>query len=89
MPYENIVKWNIFKNKDVSNNQPPWSNNKVQLDAALEPGTYSVGVYQWDDTGNLSFRLSKLVDNGDAIQPNAPQAQEQEVKDDELPGTFN
>ena len=59
MPFRTIAKWNLFKN-DISSNakQPPWSNSKVMLEEDLPAGKYSMGVYKYDDTGNLSINLS-------------------------------
>ena len=59
MPYNEMFKWNIFKNNDATGMQPQWSNGKIIIDEeiTLKPGKYSAGVWQYQDTGNLSFKL--------------------------------
>ena len=65
MSYENILKANVFKNAErfadgqpLAGGKPNFSNNKITLHTAIAPGEYSLGVWQYADTGNLSLSLT-------------------------------
>lgn len=64
--YQTILKANAFKNEDrwdgttpMQKGKPNWGNSKVTLHAPIPAGTYSVSMWAYADSGNLSFELSK------------------------------
>tara|TARA_R100000781_G_scaffold26276_1_gene19378 strand:+ start:1133 stop:1396 length:264 start_codon:yes stop_codon:yes gene_type:complete len=68
--FQDVLNFNCFKNAERWNGQtplaggkPPWGNSKLTIQQAvtLEPGTYSVGVWQYQDSGSLSVKLTKDV----------------------------
>ena len=88
--YIDILKINVFKNTErfaaggtpLSGGKPNFSNNKITLHAAIPAGEYSLGVWQYADTGNLSLSLTtKPADENAAAQP-APAQPNNEVLDD-------
>ena len=68
MAYDKVMNCNIFKNQNPTGTQPHFGNSKVTIDVSIEPGTYSVGVWQYEDSGNLSFSLTKQ--NGNTVANN-------------------
>ena len=87
--YIDILKINVFKNTDrfadggtpLSGGKPNYSN-KVTLHTSIPAGEYSLGVWQYADTGNLSLKLTaKSADENAAAQP-APAQPNNEVLDD-------
>lgn len=84
MPFRKIAKWNLFKNDLSKNsNQPPWSNSKVMIEEDLPAGKYSMGVYKWDDTGNLSLNLSVFEPDENLEQTiTNPKNEEEDLIDD-------
>ena len=60
-----LLKMNVFKNDERFNNgvplakgKPNYSNNKLVINADIPAGEYSLAVWQYEDTGNLSLSLS-------------------------------
>ena len=48
--------------------KPKWSNGTVTIPADLSAGRYSIGVWEWADSGNLSIdiqRVTEVDDNDD------------------------
>ena len=63
--YQEIFKSNVFKNQDrfadgtpMSGGKPQFSNNKITLHSDIPAGEYSLGIWQYADTGNLSLKIT-------------------------------
>ena len=63
--FQTIAKATGFKNEDrwqgttpMQKGKPNWSNSKVTLHTAIPAGTYGVSIWQYADTGNISFEIS-------------------------------
>mgnify|MGYP003113591407 CR=1 FL=1 len=63
--YEKILKATAFKNADrfagnepLAGGKPNFSNNSLTLHTAIPAGTYSLGIWQYSDSGNLSVSLT-------------------------------
>jgi len=78
--YEEILRANIFRiavrfqdNTPVSggDKEPQFSNKKITLHAPIPAGEYSLGIWQYADTMNLSLKLTAKP----AQQPQQPEAQ--------------
>tara|TARA_R100000808_G_scaffold24138_1_gene54860 strand:+ start:5958 stop:6236 length:279 start_codon:yes stop_codon:yes gene_type:complete len=88
--YETIFKANVFKNQErfsggepMSGGKPNYSNNKITLHAPIPAGEYSLGIWQYADTGNLSVKLDSKPPMQHQQQPQA-QNESDEVLDDFL-----
>ncbi len=57
--FVDIFRCNIFKNQNVSGKQPQFSNKEVKLEVPIPAGTYKIGVWQYEDSGNLSLSLQR------------------------------
>ena len=76
--YQTIMKANVFKNQDrwdgstpMERGKPNWSNTAVTLHAAIPAGTYSLSMWSYADSGNVSLEFSKDTQAQEA----APQPQ--------------
>ena len=63
--YQDVFKSNVFKNQDrfadgtpMTGGKPQFSNNKITLHSDIPAGTYSLGIWQYADTGNLSLKIT-------------------------------
>ena len=72
------MKANVFKNQDrwdgttpMQKGKPNCSNGKVTLHAPIPAGTYSVSMWMYPDSGNVSFEVSQDTQ----AQETAPQPQ--------------
>ena len=69
--YESVTEKAItlHKNKlEPGSKKPKWSNGTVTIAAELAAGRYSIGVWEWEDSGNLSIdiqRVTEVDDNDD------------------------
>tara|TARA_X000001388_G_C2163747_1_gene97137 strand:- start:251 stop:499 length:249 start_codon:yes stop_codon:yes gene_type:complete len=64
--FKTIFKGTAFKNHErfdqtgpLEKGKPNFSNTKINIEQTIEPGVYGVSVWQYSDSGNLSFELSK------------------------------
>ncbi len=61
--YQKIKKFNLFKEaKEPGSKRPDFGNSKVILEVALEPGRYSFSGWQYEDTGNISVEIQRVVE---------------------------
>ena len=64
------LKVNLFKNTErfagsgepLAGGKPQFSNGKVTLHTDLPAGTYSIGAWQYSDTGNISLKFDEIVE---------------------------
>ena len=65
--YEHVKKLVLFKNNDVpaGSNKPQWSNGNVVLEVDLAKGRYSLGAWQYTDTGNISVDIQRVTQKAD------------------------
>ncbi len=62
--YEKIKKFNLFKEaKEPGSKRPDYTNGKVILEVNLKPGRYSFSGWQYEDTGNISVEIQKVVED--------------------------
>ena len=66
--YTEVARFNLFKEKDkeVGSKRPDYGNGKVVLDVDLPAGRYSVGGWQYADSGNIGLKIERdeIVDDG-------------------------
>jgi hypothetical protein len=62
--YEKIKKFNLFKeSKEPGSKRPDFANGKVILEVNLQPGRYSFSGWQYEDTGNISVEIQKVIED--------------------------
>ena len=77
--FEKVMKATGFRNEErwqdttpMEKGKPNWSNSKVTIHTAIPAGVYGISLWQYADSGNVSFVLSR--DNQPAQQqPQQPQ----------------
>ena len=57
----------LNKDKEPGSKKPNWSNGTVNISKNVTPGRYSVGVWEWPDSGNLSVDIQKIVEDNDTV----------------------
>ena len=64
--YEKILKATVFKNAERFENGTPlagglpnFSNKTVRIERDIPAGEYGIGIWQYTDSGNLYFSLTK------------------------------
>jgi len=61
--YEKVQKFNLFKeSKEPGSKRPDFGNSKVIFEVALEPGRYSFSGWQYEDTGNISLEIQRVIE---------------------------
>lgn len=61
--YEKVQKFNLFKEKkEPGSKRPDFGNSKVIFEVALEPGRYSFSGWQYEDTGNISLEIQRVIE---------------------------
>ena len=73
-----VKRFNLFKeDKAPGARTPDYKNSKVIFEVALDPGHYSFGAWQYEDTGNISVEIQRVDedDDGAAYRPANPQPQ--------------
>jgi hypothetical protein len=68
--HRNVERWN--GTVPLEGGRPNWSNSKVVLHTAIPAGVYGISMWQYADSGNVSFELSRDT------QPPAPNQQPQQ-----------
>jgi hypothetical protein len=66
--YEKVTEKSItlFKNDlEPGSKKPKFSNGNVTIAADLSAGRYSIGVWEWADSGNLSIDIQKITEVDD------------------------
>jgi len=63
--FEKLLNATVFKNEERFDNgtpmtggKPNFSNNKLRIERDLPAGEYSLGIWQYADSGNLSISLT-------------------------------
>ena len=76
MAYNKIAKFKAFENQPKpGTNQPAYGNVSVRIETTIQPGEYSVGVWQYPDEGkgrSMSIELTQRVDDGNQAPAAAP-----------------
>jgi hypothetical protein len=74
--YLKVLRGTCFRNAErwegsvpIEQGQPNWSNSKVTIHTAIPAGTYGLSIWQYVDSGNVSFDLTRDT------QPPAPDKQ--------------
>lgn len=66
--YTEVARFNLFKEKEKieGSKKPDYGNGKVLLNVDLPAGRYSVGGWQYEDSGNIGLKIERveLVDDG-------------------------
>ena len=64
--FEKVMKATGFRNTDrwngaapMEKGKPNWSNSKVTIHTAIPAGIYGISLWQYADSGNVSFELSR------------------------------
>ena len=64
--YEKLLNATVFKNAarfdngtPMTGGKPNYSNNKLRIERDLPAGEYSLAIWQYADSGNLSISLTK------------------------------
>lgn len=61
--YQKIKKFNLFKEaKEPGSKRPDFGNSKVILEVDLPAGRYSFSGWQYEDTGNISVEIQRVVE---------------------------
>lgn len=61
--YQKVMKFNMFKEvKQPGSKRPDFGNSKVIFEVALEPGRYSFSGWQYEDTGNISVEIQRVIE---------------------------
>jgi hypothetical protein len=66
--YEKVTEKAItlFRNDiEPGSKKPKFSNGNVTIAADLSPGRYSIGVWEWQDSGNLSIDIQRVTEVAD------------------------
>jgi hypothetical protein len=85
--FEKVMKATGFRNTDrwngtapMEKGKPNWSNSKVTIHTAIPAGVYGISLWQYADSGNVSFELSR--DNQPPQQQPQQQPQQRSIDDD-------
>ena len=66
--YEKVTEKAItlFRNDiEPGSKKPKFSNGNVTIATDLSPGRYSIGVWEWQDSGNLSIDIQRVTEVAD------------------------
>ena len=66
--YESVTEKAITLHKndvEPGSKRPKWSNGTVTIAADLAAGRYSIGVWEWEDSGNLSIDIQRVTEVDD------------------------
>jgi len=60
---EKAITAHLNKDNEPGSKKPKWSNGTVNITGDFTPGRYSIGVWEWSDSGNLSVDIQKIVED--------------------------
>lgn len=73
--YEKVKRFNLFKeDKEPGSRLPDVKNSKVVLEVPLQAGRYSIAGWIYEDTGNISVEIQKVIEEDQAYTPAASAA---------------
>ena len=56
----------LFRNNEPEGSRKPkWSNGTVNISTDLPAGRYSIGVWEWADSGNLTIDIQQVIERDD------------------------
>ena len=62
--YEKVKRFNLFKEDlEPGSKRPGYKNSKVIFEVALPPGRYAFAGWQYEDTGNISLDIQRVIED--------------------------